>query len=449
MIILVMKFIIFLLIFSSYAKPTDIKKIEHYSSRNEEVERTYKNYQNFIFVDIKINNLKTKRLIRKTFSYITPFQSQNSAQNCLKPIYDSLTMDKKALSAFSKIVEFDDRFFKTKYGVLIERSCINKTSKKYMEENIISSYQGGVRCLEGLNTETSKKLLNKLGNIFKDVNNPPKIFCNNSEKDIFSKGITWDSTAAYASSGKKYDTTEMKHPFISFNPKGEWRYNPYKFQGTIFHELFHNTGDQHTESIERAYSCQSCCFNNIDNSELMMSSTDQAVLAKELACKVCKSKYQGISDKKYIKDFTEFRIADSRLERLFPILKVYMKEGPKDNLALEMLSKADRSGNNKISTYIDELIAGEDIELSNDAAKFAKGIYHYSRGEYPQSANAVKSIKPWSSFVTDSYYKNIFDDISKDLFFISLTDSSFDMKQTNDTFLNNFFKSASKDFTPL
>ncbi|OIQ16412.1 MAG: hypothetical protein BM556_14820 [Bacteriovorax sp. MedPE-SWde] len=440
-------YIIFFLSLNIYANDFFQKRVDLYSSRNEVVERYYKRYENFVFVHVKIRDLKSKKIKKITFNYISTFQTHDDNRDCLKPIYDSLVMKKEALDSFSKLAAFDDRFYKTKYGVLVEKSCIEKTSKEYMEKNILNSYRHGVQCLEKLGTKASVELLSDLGELFKNRSRPPKIFCNESDLQISMKGIKWDSAKAYASPNSSFDTLEMKHPFVSFSPKGNWRRDSHGFQGTLFHELFHNTGNVHTETIERPYSCQSCCFNTIDDPNLFMSVADQAIVAKKAACKVCGSSYEGITDQKYLKDFTDFRIADGRTERLFPVLKVYMKEGPKDNFAIKEFSRADRASSNMVAEHLDTLISGNDLEVKDDISKFAKGLYHFSRGEYRESAEMIKQVNSWSPALKGSLYKGIYEDIQKDLFFISLTDDSFNMKTSSDPFSDGFFKKAAKDFS--
>jgi hypothetical protein len=64
--------------------------------------------------------------------------------------------------------------------------------------------------------------------------------------------------------------------------------------GVIFHEMFHSIGYRHHETVEYAYTCDTCCFGEVDKN------------TRETACRICSSSYEGKNDLRYLKDLQRF-----------------------------------------------------------------------------------------------------------------------------------------------
>ena len=441
------KYFLILCIFSTtFCSFASFERKDIYKSRNEFVERRFSRIDNYIFVKVLVKDLKSNKLKRKTFNFFKVAQEDVTHSDCVNLVVDSLTLNETDQSNFSKFISFNEKFHKTKYGVLVDKQCTKRVSKKYFEGNLLLSYQKGVSCLKKLGTKASNDILQRINKLFKDKNNPPKIFCGESEFEVKKKGLSWKTAKAYASPNKTFEFHGMQHPFISLDPKGSWNFNEYDMQGTLFHELLHNTGFIHTETIERPYSCQSCCFNLMDKPNLYMNLGKNAQKEKDAACKLCKSEYEGITDKKYIKDFVTFRALGAQRHRIFSILKNYMKEAPNDDFAIKEFIRAEKLYGGEIGEKLQQVLKNKKLDESDELGNFAKAIVHFSRKEYSKAADFIKGLDKYPSPIVNYELKNIFDEIKKDLLFISFTDNSFDMQASQNNDLFKFLNKASKKF---
>ncbi|WP_419168717.1 hypothetical protein [Halobacteriovorax sp.] len=408
--------------------------ISTYKSRNEIVKRESESFGRYIVVKFGVFDLKTKKLKVSGASVINKYQEEDL--NCLEPIIKSATMSETQLEDFSKFVEFNDRFFQTQYGVLVEKSCLEKSNRKYIESNILKSYKDGLSCLQELDGEGSKELLLKMNNLFSDSDNKPKIFCSETNQDIKSKGINWTDAKAYASASDEFSSNEMKHPFISLGQQWRWQDNAYSFRGTLFHEFIHNTGCIHTKTIEKSYTCQTCCFSEIDNPNAMMSPAQSAVEQKEVACKICRSTYEGITDKNYLRDYAKFSILGGQTSFLLPVLKSYMKERPGDDFAVEIFVEADNNGP----------LAKALLSNKGPVTKYellAEIVKEYAKGNYVQSAKFIRKLKQERKYFRNTQYSSIYEEIEKDLLFMSFGNPEIKLQADNP--FNSLFK-QSKDF---
>lgn len=413
-------------------------QISTYRDRGEIVKREYKYIGKFIVSRFGVFDHKTKKL--KTKGYDISKLYQESELSCLAPIVNSSAMSEEQLGDLAKFVEYNDTFFKTKYGVLVEKACLNKAPKVFFEKNILASYNRAVSCLQNLNGPGAKDILVKINDLFINGDKHPKIFCSESNADLADKGISWDTAKAYASAGDEFNTEKMKHPFISLGQKWSWEKEPYHLQSTLFHELLHNAGCIHTKTVETSYTCQTCCFSEIDNPNAMMSPAMSAVEQKEIACRICESKYQGITDKRYIEDFARYAMLGPQAHFVFPILKNYMKERPGDNFALEIFLKADSHGLLKVA--LSNLLKGSKTKPNSKYDRMANVLYHYARGEYVEAADFLREIKNQYEKFSEESYASLYNEIERDLMFMSFSDSRINV-QGRSIFDDVFNKSKS------
>lgn len=425
------KLILSLSILLSLSSQALSESISTYRSRGEIVKRIYKSFGQYTVVKFGVFDLKTKSLKVKGFNLIQKYQEDNL--KCLDSIINSATLNQTQLDDFAKFVEFNDRFFQTKYGVLVEKGCLEKATKSYIEKNILKSYKDGVSCLQKLGGAGSDKLLSKMNTLFSDPENKPKIYCSETNEDLKEKGINWDSAKAYASASSDFDSGDMKHPFISLGQKWRWQENPYSFQGTLFHEFIHNTGCVHTETVEKSYTCQTCCFSELDNPNVMMGPAQSAIEQKDVACKICKSDYEGITDQNYLRDFAKYSILGGRVEFLLPTLKNYMKERPGDDFAIEVFIDVDQGGP-----------LAKALKSKHESGMYgllAAVIKSYAKGDYVESASFIRRLKEEKHNFSEESYSSIYDDIEKDLLFMSFANPA--IKVNVDNPLKDLFKQSS------
>lgn len=216
--------------------------------------------------------------------------------------------------------------YSTHEGFNIESSCLVKYSEKF-PEMIKTGIEKGMTCLKELRGEGSEKNLSLLQDLLKQ-----RVTIGCHEVDYFTSK-KW--SFAHASASSKNDRPELglHHPFLSFNSNnGLNKEITPDFLGQIsFHEIFHNVGYIHGLKEEYAYACEECCFGNADY--------------KAIACKICKSEYNGPEDTSYIKDLVSYYQKSDFAKYFNPevIVRIGLFKNPNSLVHFEYLLYLDNS----------------------------------------------------------------------------------------------------------
>jgi hypothetical protein len=420
------------------------------TTRASNISREYFQVGPLVFVDIKVKNSKNKT-IHRTFNYFSLIQEDKKSEkdqlSCLDQFDKNGLISGSNFKNISTFINFNNRFFTTKYGVRVERSCLEGTTKEALEKDILESFEQGISCLKKLNGEGSSDLLKKINALFLS-DSAPKIIC--SEKDISSKGISWDSAKAYASASSKfnYPAQGLIHPYISFGQ--EWRQSTssYNFKSTLFHELLHNTGSIHNETVEYPYACQTCCFNTADDPTLQMSVLDSTIEQKKVACRICSTKYTGIEDKKYIKDIVEFSKNGQHQDKAFSALRNYMKLHPGDKFSLEQMVLLTKESSNEFHNELKSILSSEPnvIEKRSINYNLSQSLIYYSRGDFEKSAKYLSKVSSMPFFGSNNFTKNLKESLNKELFFMSLSNPRIKLSTHNSNSLDDIFKNSALKF---
>lgn len=174
-------------------------------------------------------------------------------------------------------------FYLTAYNLKIEENCKERMPIKTLESFYRKTMAQGEACLEGLSKfgPEPQKNLSCLKALFDDKKNPPKIFCGG-----WPFGNDISAVASFPGSSKR-------HPYLWLSPHISKLYksDPQELSATIFHEMLHNCGHQHSEGMEIPSTCEECCFN-----------TKLEASKKQSACNVCAGKYASENEVGYAKD---------------------------------------------------------------------------------------------------------------------------------------------------
>ncbi|WP_408097438.1 hypothetical protein ACJVC5_00595 [Peredibacter sp. HCB2-198] len=166
-----------------------------------------------------------------------------------------------------------------KYG----NNCAKEFGTDF-EQLVNESINDGLKCLNGLNTQSSKDISKKLENLFQDRTNI--IECKNLG--------TKDSTITAESSVDDHQNRpeeKLFHPYLILNAdklKGDDPASKEFLKSTIFHESIHNMSYAHGDGPEIAYTCEACCFNT------------GSPETRDLACRACGASLGDALNTKYI-----------------------------------------------------------------------------------------------------------------------------------------------------
>ena len=241
----------------------------------------------------------------------------------LTPILTKLsTTTNKHVSEDDK-KDIKNNFYITEFGFKIHEDCIDKWGKSDILETVQDGLSTGMQCLVELEKKHQKT--NSGNSISGALRNAVAIqslletqqvslICNEQKFD-------WTGISAHASVGEGYDSEyDIEHPFISLSPACQGL----KIEGvneTIFHEVFHNIGYRHGESIEYAHTCAACCFPN----------TRQSDETKELACDICAMDETEASSKQYVEKIVNWSSKNyGASPAAIKVAKTYIKENSND-----------------------------------------------------------------------------------------------------------------------
>jgi hypothetical protein len=225
-----------------------------------------------------------------TFAESSLSVSETQTANCLLLQETSL---KNFSDQISSIAVKNENFLTQILGYELHKSCIEHFGAEF-PGMIDESIKSGFSCLKSLKGPAAKRNLEGLqANL---GTHQLKVFCN--EKDYH-----WATAAAHGSRGEIDNKADLEliHPFVSINPNYTFSENgvgikesPFFIKRVFFHELFHNIGYAHGETVDYAFACEDCCGTNISNE------------GRLAACKVCQSEYKGADDPQYIQDLNEW-----------------------------------------------------------------------------------------------------------------------------------------------
>lgn len=219
-----------------------------------------------------------------------------------------------------------ENFLVIQYGK-IHRSCLEKFGQT-MVDKIDEAGQDGLKCLKALNKPGSNEIVENLLKLH--AKKSVTYTCQNT--DFGWKDDYW----AMGSVNKTADEPELDlyHPYVAIHPKKGPSSNTSDLKNILFHESLHNLGYYHGGTPEYSYACGECC--------MPMYPSDQ-----DLACKICSTKYSGVSDPQYAKDFWDWA-ESSHMKSYLNIHRVIRRallEKPGAKVWLEKLYTSERSSN--------------------------------------------------------------------------------------------------------
>lgn len=249
-------------------------------------------------------------------------------------------------------------FIATGIGLKIDNECLKKWGSSF-KETVKESVNEGMQCLDKLAKDSTGPQLSGaqrnafgLNQLFKD--DKVSLVCSDKEYD-------WSSTSAYAStsSDQKIKGKDISHPYLVLNPnypeKGmEKRAEETKeIKSTIFHEMLHNLGYRHAESIEFSYGCETCCFGEGESKE-----------AKATACKICTGNYTNEFDSNYLKDFVAFGKENSKEDFALATVLRFSKTQAKNLDSATLMAEASGGVFNPVGPELAKLIlSGHSAQL--------------------------------------------------------------------------------------
>lgn len=219
-----------------------------------------------------------------------------------------------------------ENFLVMQYGK-IHRSCLEKFGQT-MVDKIDEAGKDGLACLKGLNKSGSSQLVEKLVNLH--AKKSVTYTCQDTD-------FGWrDDYWAMGSIDKVADEPELNlyHPYIAIHPNKDPSSNTSDLKTILFHESLHNLGYNHGGTPDYSYACAECC--------MPMYPSDQ-----DLACKICSTKYSGVSDPRYAKDFWSW-VESSHMRSFLQthrVIRRALSEKPGSKFWLEKLYSTERSSN--------------------------------------------------------------------------------------------------------
>ena len=302
----------------------------------------------------------------------------------------------------------------------IDQRCLKgltESERQNLRTQIETAFTEGDRCLTGLGKQASKKLLAELLKI-RDRFPPVEIHC---PADMPEN--KWADTGMLLAE----DTSV---PEIRLNQKKlkeelQWS-NSHFIAGTVFHEMIHHAGYDHTTTIDYAFACEYHCF---PTEEFWIKSLTQE--GKRVAKEICEGKFQDPFDFHYLRNINNLiYIGDGYLRGRIDKLDYAISQRPSVRQlkflfgAHLLLSHAADVGKEflfllekeyaKEKLNIDErryLESANDPNLQKelktigpDAKDLAKAFAQYFRGDTVSAAKTARSVEAkWSPFPHGDY----------------------------------------------
>lgn len=249
------------------------------------------------------------------------------------------------------LFKYEEEMFVTGFNFNIENACFEKLGSNFLyrvQETLVEGFQ----CLSELSYPKISTTMHNIRGSLINTFNLLKLLKNHKVSLICSENNFNPSTLAKGSLDKYTFLSSkffmVQHPLISLNLTStdmiiESVKNDQNFlKNTLFHELMHNLGHDHFESIEYAYTCSTCCFSLQENRE------------KELACKICRGDYRNHYDLRYLKDFLEYaqERGSGMEERARWEIKEYNKLNPTDPSGYILMANSYSNEFNPVGYYM-------------------------------------------------------------------------------------------------
>lgn len=311
-----------------------------------------------------------------------------------QPAWANLTCNDVSISSETEnlaqmgIAIAQGEFEQTNFGYRIQKECLVPGNGKFLEilQGAITKGKSCLRDLANAGGTGARRNLDALNSLTSQNN--IQILCNETS-------YSWSGTEAYATNS---DTPSINstliHPGISLNPSNLQKFatgSPQEIndlQGTIFHEQLHNLGQVHSRDVEYSYTCEACCFTGANISSA----------AKESACKICSSSYEGVTDPDYLFDITMF--ADEFGFRYFARESslIYLRTHPGDLTGINYLAKNMSDVLDPVGIVLAQRVASS-YELEGLSALLNRGaqIYQQDQGLVPYM--------PSATVIAEAYYQ--------------------------------------------
>ncbi|MCB0405630.1 MAG: hypothetical protein KDD51_12670 [Bdellovibrionales bacterium] len=180
----------------------------------------------------------------------------------------------------------------TKY--LLGRSCLKYHSLPQWREIIEGALTTGTTCLKQRGSKQSLEIAAGVEGTAQLIQGKAlKFLC---EEEGYSWKAANPRDENLQADAVATDPDNPHFPTIHMNPRKLPRLSVEELQRILFHESIHLLGYGHFTHIEYSYSCEHCCFHSKEDSEE----------AQRLGCNICKGKYTGIKDPRYIDDIMQF-----------------------------------------------------------------------------------------------------------------------------------------------
>lgn len=358
--------------------------------------------------DGKVDFIKSYTKFKKTYSKIKTAIDRDSDgffETSFTEVIDDRQKDTECarLSVADEIANFatfalrvsaqiPNGFTPTGAGVKIENECLKRWGNSF-QNTVKESVKEGMQCLGNLPRPTNGSISGAQRNIF-GLN---QLFRDDKISLVCSdKSYDWKETAAYASTNKTeiIKGKNIAHPYVVLNPgypknasrpTGE---ETKKIKATIFHEMLHNLGYRHSESIEFSYACSACCYNNGETKE-----------AKAIACKICTGNYKNELDPKYLEDFVEFGKENFKEEFALDTVLRFSKLQAKSLDSISLISEASSGVFNPIGPELAKLVQAQKSGISPAVTNRLNSARTY------ENMNEFKTSKKTNEVLAKSFYE--------------------------------------------
>jgi len=305
---------------------------------------------------------------------------------------DGLGKTQKFTEEIIHLVKEIDEYTLTDSGFRVEKSCFMENSKEWFLKNLENSIQEGLGCLEKLKNEKDGNGALKNFSLLKNILAPPpsvQILCNESSDEY-----NWSQAVAHGTTGPVASTSRLQHPGISIDPeylkekKTQGERGEIDLKKTLFHELFHNIGYKHSDDVEYAYACESCCIPSEDD-------TDEV---RSVSCNICRKSYTDDSDLEYIKDISDFSHLVSKKDIALKTSIKYLKENPGNLDGLSFLAMNLSDVFSPVGIELSKLISSEKENLTEDQKNRLLTAREY------EDQNFLKPFVETSKIIATAYY---------------------------------------------
>lgn len=208
--------------------------------------------------------------------------------------YTDCLMQPKGSEAIARLLELEKVFqakathfspigngmFRTDYGLLVDDKCIEIYGADRLHRLLRESILQTASCmLAHAKGPMPRQTVERLAALLANEKNPLKIQCSRAE--------CWDDAVALGSVG---DSSEN---YIALSPyESSFITDDTQLKSTLVHEMMHNCGHSHGDTVDVSYGCESCCVD--------MGNTPTSRAA---ACRICGGSHSDISSRAYQQDF--------------------------------------------------------------------------------------------------------------------------------------------------